>query len=1036
MIKLTNVCFTVLVTMCCMVLSGSADLFASDKSKEGASQDETMRTVTGTVLDADTGEPLVGAYVLQVGLRTNYAVTKEDGSFSLKVSHKKNVEIEVSYIGYKTEKVDVSNIGEVVVKLTLDNQLEESVVVGAGTQKRVSITGAIASVPGDVLRTSASSLTSNLAGKLAGVIQINNSGAPGSSSEFYIRGIGTFGGRATPLILLDDIEISAGDLNRIPPETIKSFTVLKDASATAIYGVRGANGVMIVTTKQGQTNTKAKVGVTFEASIVSPTKMPEFVDGGTWMELYNEGLLARGAAVPKYSSRDIELTRSGKYPYIYPDVDWQEVMFRKRNINERANINITGGGNRATYYMSLQFNHDTGVVNAPKDYVFNNNIQNYDYIFQNNISYELSSSTTLYLNMNAQIFQRNGVAEDVNSLFGYVQQTNPVMFPAVFPAREGDRHIRFGNAILTDTRVRSNPYAAMMDDHKSFKANTLNISLKLNQKLDFITKGLDASVLVNFKNYAATSFVQTLEPYFYRVTSGSWDESQPDVWDYDQLIVGKDYVTESWEAPGTDNTFYLDARLNYKRAFGKHSVSAMGMMMMRSFQPASSLPQRNQGFSGRCTYDYDNRYLAEFNFGYNGTERLPKGERFELFPAFSAGWVPSNEKFWKGLKNVVSYLKLRGSYGFIGSDGFGGEHFTYFDKVIINGGGTYASGPTTSDTHTFQSHAVGGYRIDGARWERVRKLDLGVDLTLFNELSVTLEYFYDKRDRIMLRRASWPLVLGYWNATPWGQVGKAENHGFEFSFNWDKRLNKDLFINLRCNFTYTQNKYLNLDEPDYVSIWQTKTGKPLDGYRTEGYIAEGLFESQEEIDNSPEQLLGSTPQPGDIKYRDITGDGRVDQNDVAMISPYGNKPRIQYGIGASIQWKKWDLGAFLNGSAKRTIIAGNIAVFGQNDYNVMQFIADEAWRLDNPKSDAAYPRLAVSEGDMSNNMVSSTYWMRKGDFLRFKTLELGYSTSFWRVFLNCDNIAVWSPFKLWDPELSWNTYPLNRTFTLGLQLHF
>ncbi len=987
-------------------------------------------------MDAETGDPLIGAYVLQVGSKTNYAITNEDGAFSMKVAHGNSVEVEVSYLGYKKEVVDVSTVGDIVIKLTLDNVMQESIVVGAGTQKRVSVTGAIASVDGEILRSSTSSLTSGLAGKLAGVIQMNNSGAPGSTSEFYIRGIGTFGGRATPLILLDDVEISAGDLNRIPPETIKSFTVLKDASATAIYGVRGANGVMIVTTKQGQTNTKAKVGFTLESSYVSPMNMPEFVDGATWMELYNEGLIARGSATGKYSQQDIDLTRSGKYPYIYPDVDWQDVMFRKGNFNQRGNINITGGGNRATYYMSLQFNHDTGIVNAPKNYIFDNNIQNYDYIFQNNISYELTNTTKLYLNMNAQIFQRNGVAESVDNLFGYVQLTNPVMFPAVFPAEEGDEHVRYGNAILTDTRVRTNPYAAMMDDHNQFKANTLNISLKLNQKLDFITKGLEATVLVNFKNYAATSFTQSLSPYYYRVTSGSWDESNPGVWDYDQLIIGNDYVTESWSTPGTDNTFYLDTRIDYKRTFGKHSVTGMAMMMMRSYQPGNALPQRNHGFSGRATYDFENRYLAEVNVGYNGTERLPKGSRYELFPAFSAGWVPSNEHFWGGLKESISYLKLRGSYGLIGSDGFGGEHFTYFDTVGINGGASYKSGPSTSNYYTFQSHSVSGYAIDGATWERAKKLDLGVDLTFFNELSATFEYFHDKRERILLQRASWPMILGYWNATPWGQVGEAENHGFEVSLNWDKRINQDLFFNLRGNLTYTQNKYLNLDEPDYESIWQTKTGKPLDGYRTEGYIAEGLFESQEEIDNWPEQLLGSTPRPGDIKYRDITGDGRVDGDDVAMISPYGSKPRIQYGVGATLQYKKWDLGVFFNGSAMRTIMTSGITVFGQNDYNVMQYIADEAWRLDDPDPNATYPRLAVAEGDMANNTVASTYWMRKGGFLRFKTLEFGYTAPFGRIYLNCDNLAVWSPFKLWDPELAWNTYPLSRTFTLGLQLNF
>ena len=672
-----------LVSLLTLGLIGMPNAMQAARSEAVApsQQEKDTRTVTGTVVDSYNGEAIIGAYVQEKDNPNNVVTTDVDGTFAINVS-KKKAGIEVSYVGYKTASFDVTGMTDIQIKLESDNALEEVVVVGAGTQKKVSITGAITSVDGEQLRMPTSSLTAGLAGKLAGVIQTNSSGAPGSTSDFYIRGIGTFGGRATPLILLDDVEISAGDLNRIPPETIKTFTVLKDASATAIYGVRGSNGVMIVTTKTGSQNTKAKIGVTIENSFVSPMNMPKFVDGATWMELYNEAALARGAAAGKYSQEIIDYTRSGINPLVFPSVDWQDVMFRDMNVNQRANINIQGGGNRVSYYMSLQFNHDTGIVNAPKDYMYNNNIQNYDYVFQNNISYQLTNSTTVDLHMNAQIFQRNGVYEDVNSLFSYVNQTNPVMFPAYFPAQEGDNHIRFGNAILTDVRRRTNPYAAMMDDHAQSKYNTLNTSLKINQKFDFITKGLELTALVNFKNYSSTSFIQRLDPYYYRIVDGTWDPENPEAYQIEMLgDPGKDYVTEEWVNPGTDNTFYFDARLNYNRTFGKHTVGGLLMLMMRSYQPAQALPQRNQGLSGRFTYDFDQRYWLEFNFGYNGTERLPKGDRFEFFPAVSVGWVPSSEKFWEPMKKVVDYLKLRGSYGLVGSDGFGGNHFVYFDSI-------------------------------------------------------------------------------------------------------------------------------------------------------------------------------------------------------------------------------------------------------------------------------------------------------------------------------------------------------------------
>ena len=409
--NLKNLLFTSLICAACGI-SATVSANTAGGGSTAVQQSGDMHVITGRVIDAATNEPVIGANVVVKGT-TNGTATGADGRFTIQVG--KKATIDVSFIGYKTRTLDVSSATELLVKLESDNQLEEVVVVGAGAQKKISITGAISSVTGTDLKFPSSSLTSGLAGKLAGVISMTTSGEPGATTEFYIRGVGTFGGRATPLILLDDVEISSGDLNRIPAETIESFTILKDASATAIYGVRGANGVMIVTTKKGQENTRAKVGVTIENSFVQPMRFPKFVDGATWMELYNEGMLARGAENPKYTAQDIEMTRNHTAPYVYPDVNWQDVLFRDFNMNQRANINISGGGNRATYYMSLNFNHDTGIVNAPSDYYFNNNIRNYNYNFQNNISYKLTSSTTVDLHLNAQMGSRRGPAEGTSA---------------------------------------------------------------------------------------------------------------------------------------------------------------------------------------------------------------------------------------------------------------------------------------------------------------------------------------------------------------------------------------------------------------------------------------------------------------------------------------------------------------------------------------------------------------------------------------------------------------------------------------------
>lgn len=1001
-------------------------------AKDYANQQQLPTMLKGVVTDATTGESIVGATVLEVKT-SNAAVTNKSGIFQIQL--KKGHAIEVSYVGYKKAVLDVGDLGFIEVKLESDNALETVVVVGAGSQKKVSVTGAITSIIGDQLRAPSSSLTSNLAGKLPGIISMTNSGEPGKASEFYIRGIGTFGGRTTPLILLDDVEISSDDLNRIPVETIQSFTLLKDASATAIYGVRGANGVMLVTTKTGSKNMKAKIGVTIENSFVQPMRFPEFVDGGTWMDLYNQALLARGGTTGRYTQKEIDLTRSHKYPYSYPDVDWQNVLFRNFNMNQRANVNVTGGGNRVTYYMSLNFNHDTGIVNAPKDYVFDNNVQHYRYNFQNNITYELTSTTKLSLNLNAQIGQQAGMGESVNSLFNYMYQANPVLFPVTLPSEAGDDHIRFGTIQKQGTSYYRNPYAAMLDDYSISKDNKLNVSLKLDQKLNFVTKGLAIQALVNWNSYARTKFTQKRTPYYYVVENVSAEN--PGVFDVVQYKPGEQYITESYSEPNTDQTFYFDARLTYDRSFGRHNVNGLLMYMMREFRPNKSLPQRNQGFSGRATYNFDQRYFVEFNFGYNGTERLAKDNRFEFFPAVSLGWVPSNEKFWEPIKDYVDYFKIRGSYGLVGSDGFNNfSHFTYFDNVNLTGGGSYYFGPSLSSQTQFTSPGVEAYAVVGATWERVKKADIGVDLSLFRQVNITFDYFKDKRERIMLKRGSWPDIMGYWNAVPWGQVGEAENHGIELSLNWSRKFGRDWQIDLRANYTYTQNKFIEYDEPDYPSVWKTRKGKPLDGYRVHGYIAEGLFADEADIAHSAEHQLGSQVRPGDIKYRDVNGDGIINELDEVMISPYGRRPRIQYGFGVNLRWRNWDLGVFFNGSAKRSIYINGIAPFGDDLCNVMSFIAEDYWSESNPNPNAKYPRLGVNANDVKNNSVISTYWLRNGNFLRLKTLELGYNFKFGRVYVNGDNLAVWSPFKLWDPELSWNAYPLSRTVTLGVQLKF
>lgn len=1018
-----------------LVVSCGAGSFVA-KAEEGniASVQQTKgRIVTGVITDAADGSPIVGANVMLENSKTG-VITDLDGNYSIRVNNNRDVLI-ITYIGYKKREVPVEDLGVINIQLHSDNELlDEVVIVGQGTQKKVSVTGSISAIKGAELRTTSSSLSNGMAGKLAGVITTATSGEPGSGSDFYIRGISTFGGVATPLIMLDDVEISAGDLNNIPAETIESFSILKDASATAIYGARGANGVMLITTKRGMENSKARINVTIENTFNSPMKFPDFVDGATWMDLYNEALLTRNPNREKYYSDEvIAATRSGVNPYMYPSVDWVDLMFKNMAINQRANINISGGGSRVTYYMSLNVNHDTGLLDSPKIYSWNNNINNLTYNFQNNISYKISNNTKIDLNINAQIANKKGPGFKTEDLFQMALTTDPVTYPAFYPAQEGDMHVRFGNQYHNGTTVGNNPYAYLSSSFKQTDASTLNISLRINQKLDFITKGLSVNGLINFKNWASTFYTRTIEPYYYHLES--YDEATQ-AYDYNLLKKGTDYISESGISRSGDRTIALQFQLNYQRQFGRNHVGGMLMYMQRDYK-TGVLPNRNQGFSGRFTYDFDHRYLAEFNFGYNGTERLPKGDRFEFFPAISLGWVISNEKFFESARETVDNLKLRASYGLVGSDQFHKDapHFLYRDEVKLSDIG-FTAGADWNNTK--KGPNITAYQVLNPRWERSKKLDIGIDATLFRDWSITADYFFEKRTDILMQRASFPQLIGFGNYSPWNNSGAVDNWGFEFSTNYRKNIGKDWSIDFRGNFTYTENKYTSKDEPVRNYPWEVETGTPLAA--TWGYIADGLFESQEEIDNHAVQSFGSTPMPGDIKYRDLNGDNKIDRQDKCMISEYGRTPRIQYGFGLNIVYKKFDLGVFFNGSAMRKIMLSSIHPFLKSplnaDRNMFKFIADDHWTEANPNPDAKYPRLGLVQEETKNNYENSTYWMRNGNFLRFKTLELGYSFKYGRIFVNGDNLAVFSPFKEWDPELYWYKYPLQRTISIGAQLKF
>lgn len=600
-------------------------------SRLDVQQNGEKRVVTGVVTDAVDGEPLVGVNVVVKGQKVG-TVTNLDGRYSITISGSKAVLV-FSYVGYQKREAPVEDLRVVNVTMSGDQQtLNEVVVVGSGVQKKVSVTGAITSVKGDILRMPTSQLTNSFAGKLAGVIATTKTGEPGSGADFYIRGISTFGGRTTPLVLLDDVEISAADLNYVPAENIESFSILKDASATAIYGARGANGVMIISTKGGDYNMKTKVSVSAENSFNIISDFPEFVDGPRYMELYNEADLARNPNKPReqllYSDKRIQLTRDGVNPYVYPNVDWQDVIFNKMAMTQRANINVSGGGTKVKYYMSLNVSHDSGLLNTQKAYSWNNNINIMNYTFQNNISYKLTPTTTIKMNMNAQIRQNKGPNINSADLFKMILTTTPVTFPVTYPAQSGDTYIRYGSDFQSSDYKYPNPYAQMMTSYKEQNANTLNTVIKAEQDFGFITKGLKANLWVNFKNWSSSSYNRSITPYLFRAVG--YSEDNPTEYDMERIQEGADYITESDITRSSDQTFEFQGNISYNRQFGLHNVGAMLMYRQREYRSAI-LPNRNQGVSGRVTYDYGQRYLAEINFGYNGTERLAKRNVLAFF---------------------------------------------------------------------------------------------------------------------------------------------------------------------------------------------------------------------------------------------------------------------------------------------------------------------------------------------------------------------------------------------------------------------
>ena len=1003
-------------------------------------------TVAGTVISSADNQPIVGANIYVEG--TNVGTTTDaGGNYKLTVPASAKT-VTVSFLGYDTKKISVRDIHlfKLITLADASNKLEDVVVVGFGVQKKESLVGAVQSVKPSDLQTSSSNLSTSFSGKIAGVIAVQKSGEPGADgANFWIRGISTFGSGQSPLLILDGVEITNQMLNNIPPETIESFSVLKDATATALYGSRGANGVMIITTKNGRDSEKMTINLRAEFGASAPTRVPKVADGITYMETFNEARTTRGET-PYYSNEKILGTKLGLDPYVYPNVDWYDMLFKDCTFNQNFNFNMTGGAKKIDYFLNASVYNENGIMRKPEASKFDTNINAQKYLFQANVSADATKTTRVSLKMNTQLHYRHAPIQSVSDLFAYAMTGMPCEFPATLPGEDSDTFVRFGTNNAWNSGFFTNPYAQLCRGYGDQFRGHFTSALTVNQNLDFITKGLSATGMATFYNRVYSAVYRSFTPFMYQLTDYNIDEAGNYSYTSNSTNTGTTYLGTTRGKDGYRELAF-QAKIDYARTFGKHDVGATIVYMQKERnmnisdeQEYAALPYRQQGLAGRVTYGFDKRYLFEANFGYNGSENFAAGKRFGFFPSVAVGWVISNEPFWKGIKEQVNLFKLRASYGLVGNDVISKDYadrFPYLTTVDMGQGYDVYIGNNFERKY---GPILSVYGNPNATWEESRKLDIGVEIGLFDSLNIIFDWFKEKRSGIFMQRTSLPSTFGMSGITPWANIGKVDNSGVDISVDYNKAFSKDLILSLRGTFTYAHNEIVEMDEPKYKWAYQYKAGHPINSIQC--LIAEGLFRDEEEIASSPSQDIYATTypiRPGDVKYRDLNDDKIIDDNDMCWT---GNPtvPEIIYGFGFSLKYKGFDCSAFFQGQGKVSIIMYNyhpFATAATPGSGLMQWIADEHWSEDDPNPKALYPRLSPLWNN--NNTKASTLYVRNGKMLRLKTAEIGYTYKKMRVYVSGTNLLTFAPFKYWDPEKGSGNglgYPLQRTYNLGFQFNF
>jgi len=1005
-------------------------------------------TVSGMVISSADDSALVGVSVYVEGTALG-TTTNANGEYSLTVPADTK-EVTFAYLGYDTKRIKAASahLFKLVTLIEQANTMEDVVVVGFGTQKKESLVGAVQAVKPSDLTVTSSNLTTAFAGNVAGLISTQSSGEPGyDNATFYVRGVSTFGSNKSALIVLDGVEITATMLNNIPPESIESFSVLKDATATALYGSRGANGVVIVTTKEGRNSEKLKVNVTLENTFSMPTRVQDIANAADYMTLYNEAKYndakqTNTKYTPFYSEAQIDGARRHLNPYLFPDNDWYDMMFKDFAVNQRFNFTMRGGGQRVNYFLNASVFNENGIIRKPSETPLDVKMNNQKYLFQSNVAAYMTPTTKVSLKMNTQLWYNNTPAESTSDLFYWTMRVNPARFPAVLPAQEGDTFVRYGNNNSWDTGQNElNPYASLSSGYRNRYYSYLTSSFQVDQDLKMITKGLSAKAMISFYNYTYTTTTRKMTPFYYRVDDDySINDDGTYNWTMSSIgAPGSTYLTSEVGHSG-HREWSFQGTIDYAREFGKHDVGATLVYHMKEkvnnaigSSEEDILPYREQGLAGRVTYSFDKRYYAEFNFGYNGSENFISGKRFGFFPSAAIGWTLSNERFFKPLKRVVDNLKIRASYGLAGNDALP-DRFPYLTIVDMSGGYNYYFGSS------FASPGKGGgittYGNESATWEVAKKLNIGIDLGLFESLDLSVDYFEEKRSDIFMQRQSVPSSAGLEAQVPWGNLGKVNNRGVDMSLEFNKAFRDDLILTVRGTLTYAHNEVVAMDEPAYRYKNLSKIGHSMNAHQV--LVAEGLFTSEEEIANHPTQTFG-TYTVGDIKYKDVNGDNVIDSND-RVWDDTPSIPEVMYGFGATLKYRKWDFSFLFQGAGNYQIRMYNHHPFCDSShfgYGIAQYIADDHWSELYPDANAAYPRLTSVPSD--NNTQASTFYLRDAHYLRLKNAEIGFTIKNFRIYAAGSNLFTVSPFDNWDPEMGGGhglKYPLQRTVKLGLQYQF